>query len=126
MAKSLYLKLLAMSKTELHRGIPESLNILEAEKTKGLLKKGYQAIIMSKGDIGEAEFQGTEVLFRSKSHTSQAQFQDKEVLFMSKGNRRILEALGILEAEYTRAVVARTLPLKLLTMYKTEFLKWIL
>ena len=39
---------------------------------------------MSKGDTGEAEFQGKEVLVMSKDDTGEAEFQGKEVLFVTK------------------------------------------
>ena len=56
-----------------HRRIPESGDILEAEKTMGLLKKGYQVLFMSKGNTGKAESQGKEVILMSKGDSGEAE-----------------------------------------------------
>ena len=80
MAKTRHLKRLDMYKAELHRGIIKAVNARE------LLKKGYQVFLKSKGDTGEAEFQGREVLLMSRGDTGKAEFKGREVLYMSKGD----------------------------------------
>ena len=60
----------------------------------------------------------------SKDVTGEAKFHGREVAMIGStagDYRGIRESFGILEAEYTRAVVAKTLHPKLLAVYKAEF-----
>ena len=77
----------------------EPSNILKVEITRGLLKKGYQVLFMSKDDTGGARFQAR----RSGALGD---------------SKRILESFNVLEAEHTRAVVAKTRHLKRLYVSK--------
>ena len=64
------------------------------------------------------------VLFMSKDVTGGAKFQGREAARlggMAGDRRRILESFNILEAEHTRAVVAKTRHLKRLDVYKAKF-----
>ena len=81
-------------KTESHRRIPGSLDILEAKNTKGLLKRGYQMFCTSKGDTGGAEVQGKEVRSMSKGVNRGAKVQCKEVLSRSKDDTGRAEIQG--------------------------------
>ena len=88
-----------------HRRILESFGTLKAKyvRTLHLMLAGYQALFTSEDDTGEAEFQGKEGAMVSGT---------------ARDYRGIRESFGILEAEYTRAVVDKTLHQKLLVISK--------
>ena len=92
-----------MYKAEYNRRTLKSFDILEAETTKGPLKKGYQVLSMYKGDTDEAESQGQEVAMFSG---------------IARDHRRTLKSFDILEAKIPH------IPLKkgyqVLSMYKGD------
>ena len=65
-ARTLYLKLLAVYKAEFHRGFLEFYDIPESENTKDLLKKRFKARLISKGDTDEAVLQGKRACIKYK------------------------------------------------------------
>ena len=87
-----------------HRRIPEASDTIKVKITRGLLRKGHQVLFMSRDDTGGA---------RSQTRRSGT----------LRDCSRILESFNILEAEHTRAVVAKNRHLKLLEAYKTK-LHW--
>ena len=93
------------------------MDILEVKETRALVRMGLRVFFTSRAHTGGEKSCNKSIDITRNHRKIMKTFNVLEAEF----HRRIRQPFDIIEAKYTRAVVARTLYLKLLAVYKAEF-----